>query len=43
MEQAARVKAQMKDYELIDVFLQTQEPDYFHYPRRNGQAFRRSD
>ena len=21
----------MKDYELIDVFLQAQEPDYFHY------------
>ncbi|KAH0670694.1 hypothetical protein KY289_025187 [Solanum tuberosum] len=30
-EQAARVKPPMKDYELIDVFLQAQEPDYFHY------------
>ena len=30
-EQAAKVKLPMKDYELIDVFLQAQEPDYFHY------------
>ena len=30
-EQAARVKPPMKDYELIDVFLQAQEPNYFHY------------
>ncbi|XP_049382971.1 uncharacterized protein LOC125847382 [Solanum stenotomum] len=30
-EQAARVKPPMKAYELIDVFLQAQEPDYFHY------------
>ena len=30
-EQAARVKPPMKDYELIDVFLQAQEPDKFHY------------
>ncbi|XP_010323524.1 uncharacterized protein [Solanum lycopersicum] len=30
-EQATRVKPPMKDYELIDVFLQAQEPDYFHY------------
>ncbi|XP_049393462.1 uncharacterized protein LOC125857851 [Solanum stenotomum] len=30
-EQAVRVKPPMKDYELIDVFLQAQEPDYFHY------------
>ena len=29
-EQATRVKPPMKDYELIDVFLQAQEPDYFH-------------
>ena len=28
-EQATRVKPPMKDYELIDVFLQAQEPDYF--------------
>ena len=30
-EQAARVKPLMKDYELIDVFLEAQEPYYFHY------------
>ncbi|XP_069149121.1 uncharacterized protein [Solanum lycopersicum] len=30
-EQAARVKPPMKDSEMIDVFLQAQEPDYFHY------------
>jgi len=30
-EQAARVKPPMKESEMIDVFLQVQEPDYFHY------------
>ncbi|KAH0669887.1 hypothetical protein KY285_025781 [Solanum tuberosum] len=30
-EQAARVKPPMKEFEMIDVFLQAQEPDYFHY------------
>nr|XP_010313565.1 uncharacterized protein LOC104644791 [Solanum lycopersicum] len=30
-EQAARVKPPMKESEMIDVFLQAQEPDYFHY------------
>ncbi|KAK4706828.1 hypothetical protein R3W88_033624 [Solanum pinnatisectum] len=30
-EQAARVKPSMKESEMIDVFLQAQEPDYFHY------------
>ena len=30
-EQAAKIKLPMKDYELIDVFIQAQEPDYFHY------------
>ncbi|KAG5590508.1 hypothetical protein H5410_041022 [Solanum commersonii] len=30
-EQAARVKPPMKELEMIDVFLQAQEPDYFHY------------
>ena len=30
-EQEARVKPPMKDYELIDVFLHAQEPNYFHY------------
>ncbi|XP_015079648.1 uncharacterized protein LOC107023462 [Solanum pennellii] len=30
-EQAATVKPPMKYYELVDVFLQAQEPDYFHY------------
>ncbi|KAH0776692.1 hypothetical protein KY290_008103 [Solanum tuberosum] len=30
-EQAARVKPPMKEYEMIDVFLQAQEADYFHY------------
>ena len=30
-EQAARVKQPMKESEMIDVFLQAQEPDYFHY------------
>ena len=30
-EQAAKIKLPMKDYELMDVFLQAQEPDYFHY------------
>ena len=27
----ARVKPPMKESEMIDVFLQAQEPDYFHY------------
>ncbi|KAH0738074.1 hypothetical protein KY290_036779 [Solanum tuberosum] len=30
-EQAARVKPPMKESKMIDVFLQAQEPDYFHY------------
>ncbi|KAK4737406.1 hypothetical protein R3W88_001103 [Solanum pinnatisectum] len=30
-EQAARVKPLMKESKTIDVFLQAQEPDYFHY------------
>ena len=30
-EQASRVKPPLKDQELIDVFLQTQESDYFHH------------
>ncbi|XP_015057530.1 uncharacterized protein LOC107003756 [Solanum pennellii] len=30
-EQAARVKPPMKESEMIDVFLQAQEPDYFNY------------
>ncbi|KAK4731307.1 hypothetical protein R3W88_024295 [Solanum pinnatisectum] len=30
-EQAARVKPPMKEFEMIDVFLQGQEPGYFHY------------
>ncbi|XP_025884532.2 uncharacterized protein [Solanum lycopersicum] len=30
-EQVARVKPPMKESEMIDVFLQAQEPDYFHY------------
>ncbi|KAK4716411.1 hypothetical protein R3W88_014749 [Solanum pinnatisectum] len=30
-EQAARVKPSMKESEMIDIFLQVQEPDYFHY------------
>ncbi|KAK4726952.1 hypothetical protein R3W88_031869 [Solanum pinnatisectum] len=30
-EQAARVKPPMKEAEMIDVFLQVQESDYFHY------------
>ncbi|XP_015068680.1 uncharacterized protein LOC107013234 [Solanum pennellii] len=30
-EQAARIKPPMKESEMIDVFLQAQEPDYFHY------------
>ncbi|XP_060194914.1 uncharacterized protein LOC132624106 [Lycium barbarum] len=30
-EQAARVKPPMKESEMIDVFLQAQQPDYFHY------------
>ncbi|KAG5599125.1 hypothetical protein H5410_030495 [Solanum commersonii] len=30
-EQAARVKPSMKESEMIDVFLQAQKPDYFHY------------
>ncbi|KAK4724009.1 hypothetical protein R3W88_026788 [Solanum pinnatisectum] len=30
-EQAARVKPPMKESEMIDVFLQAQEPDYFYY------------
>ena len=30
-EQTARVKLPMKESEMIDVFLQAQEPDYFHY------------
>ncbi|KAK6793660.1 hypothetical protein RDI58_007113 [Solanum bulbocastanum] len=30
-EQAVRVKPSMKESEMIDVFLQAQEPDYFHY------------
>ncbi|KAK4737196.1 hypothetical protein R3W88_000893 [Solanum pinnatisectum] len=30
-EQVVRVKPPMKEFEMIDVFLQTQEPDYFHY------------
>ncbi|KAK4707192.1 hypothetical protein R3W88_033244 [Solanum pinnatisectum] len=30
-EQAARVKSPMKESEMIDVFFQAQEPDYFHY------------
>ncbi|XP_049394536.1 uncharacterized protein LOC125858774 [Solanum stenotomum] len=30
-EQAARVKPSIKESEMIDVFLQAQEPDYFHY------------
>ncbi|XP_049360372.1 uncharacterized protein LOC125825068 [Solanum verrucosum] len=30
-EQDARVKPPMKESEMIDVFLQAQEPDYFHY------------
>ena len=28
-EKAVRVKPPIKDYELIDVFIQAQEPDYF--------------
>ncbi|XP_069148182.1 uncharacterized protein [Solanum lycopersicum] len=32
-EQTARVKLPMKESEMIDVFLQAQEPDYFHYLR----------
>ncbi|XP_069144443.1 uncharacterized protein [Solanum lycopersicum] len=30
-EQAARVKPPMKESEMIDVFLEAQEPGYFHY------------
>ncbi|XP_055800400.1 uncharacterized protein LOC129869824 [Solanum dulcamara] len=30
-EKAARVKPSMKESKMIDVFLQAQEPDYFHY------------
>ncbi|KAK4733624.1 hypothetical protein R3W88_007885 [Solanum pinnatisectum] len=30
-EQAARVKPPMKELEMIDIFLQAQELDYFHY------------
>ena len=30
-EQTSRVKPPLKDQELIDVFLQTQESDYFHH------------
>jgi len=30
-EQASRVKPPLKDQELIDIFLQTQESDYFHH------------
>ncbi|XP_015087093.1 uncharacterized protein LOC107030257 [Solanum pennellii] len=30
-EKAARVKPPMKESKMIDVFLQAQEPDYFHY------------
>ncbi|XP_060177795.1 uncharacterized protein LOC132607732 [Lycium barbarum] len=30
-EQASRVKPPMKESEMIDVFIQAQEPDYFHY------------
>ncbi|KAK4709726.1 hypothetical protein R3W88_004239 [Solanum pinnatisectum] len=30
-EQVARVKPPMKESEMIDVFLQAQEPNYFHY------------
>ncbi|KAK4729947.1 hypothetical protein R3W88_022935 [Solanum pinnatisectum] len=30
-EQAARIKPPMKESEMIDVFLQAQEPDYSHY------------
>ncbi|KAK4706615.1 hypothetical protein R3W88_033827 [Solanum pinnatisectum] len=31
MEQAIRIKPQMKELEMIDVFFQGQEADYFHY------------
>ena len=30
-KQVATVKTPMKESEMIDVFLQAQEPDYFHY------------
>ena len=31
IKQAARVKSPIKEFERIDVYLQAQEPDFFHY------------
>ncbi|KAM3382082.1 hypothetical protein P3S68_007655 [Capsicum galapagoense] len=31
IEQASRVRPSIKESEMIDIFLQTQEPDYFHH------------